>query len=115
MDYMASQTPLSMGFPRQGYWSGLPFPPPEYLSDLGIEPTSLASPALSGGFFTTSATLFRFKSYERNEVVRVILSFLFNRYTGARKVKRATLGHRVLHAKATTLVRCSALYMPLPG
>ena len=44
------QVPLSMGFPRQEYWSGLPFPPPGNLPNLGIEP---ASPALAGGFFTT--------------------------------------------------------------
>ena len=42
-----------MGFPRQEYWSGLPFPSPGDLPDPGIEPTSLASPALAGGFFTT--------------------------------------------------------------
>ena len=35
-------------------WSGLPFPPPRDLPDPGIEPTSLASPALPGGFFNTS-------------------------------------------------------------
>ena len=40
-----------MGFPRQEYWSGLPFPSPGDLPDLGIKP---ASPALAGGFFTTS-------------------------------------------------------------
>ena len=40
------QAPLSMDFPRQEYWSGLPCPPPEYLPDLGIEPMSPASPAL---------------------------------------------------------------------
>ena len=34
------QTPLSMGFPRQEYWSGLPFPSPGALSDPGIEPAS---------------------------------------------------------------------------
>ena len=39
-----------MGFSRQEYWSELPFPSPEDLSDSGIEPTS---PALAGGFFTT--------------------------------------------------------------
>ena len=39
------QTPLSMGFPRQEYQSGLPFPSPGDLPDLGIEP---ASPALAG-------------------------------------------------------------------
>ena len=50
------QAPLSVGFSRQEYCSTLPVPPPEDLSDPGIEPTSLASPASSGGFFTTSAT-----------------------------------------------------------
>ena len=43
-------TPLSMGFPRQKYWSGLPFPSPEDLPDPGIEPMSLA---LAGIFFIT--------------------------------------------------------------
>ena len=43
-------TPLFMGFSRQGYWSGLPFPSPEDLPDPGIE---LEPPALAGGFFTT--------------------------------------------------------------
>ena len=47
------QAPLSTGFPRQEYWSGLPFPPPEDFPTLGIEPPSAASPALAGGFFTT--------------------------------------------------------------
>ena len=44
------QASLSMGFPRQEYWSGLPFPSPGDLPDLGIK---LMSPALKGGFFTT--------------------------------------------------------------
>ena len=51
---VAHQAPLSMRFPRQEYWSGLPFPSPGDLPDLEIEPTSLASPALPGGFFTTA-------------------------------------------------------------
>ena len=42
------QAPLSMGFPRQEYWSGLPCPPPGRLLDPGIEPASLMSPALAG-------------------------------------------------------------------
>ena len=46
---VAHQTPLSMGFPRQEYWSGLPFPPPGDIPEPGIEPMS---PALAGGFFT---------------------------------------------------------------
>ena len=49
----AYQTPLSMGFPRQGYWNGLPFPPPGDLPDPGIEPKSPASPALAGRFLIT--------------------------------------------------------------
>ena len=44
-----------MGFPRQEYWSGLPFPPPGDLPNPGIEPVSLGSPALAGGVLTTSA------------------------------------------------------------
>ena len=46
----AHQAPLSMGFFRQEYWSGLPFPSPGDLANSGIEPTS---PALADGFFTT--------------------------------------------------------------
>ena len=53
---VAHQDPLSMGFPRQEYWSGLPFPPPGDLPNPGIELVSLTSPALAGRFFTTSAT-----------------------------------------------------------
>ena len=45
-----------MGFSRQEYWSGLPCPPPGDVPNPGIEPVSLMSPALAGGFFTTSAT-----------------------------------------------------------
>ena len=50
------QTPLSMGFSRQEYLTGLPCPPPGDLPDPGIEPVSLASPAVAGGFFITSTT-----------------------------------------------------------
>ena len=50
---VALQAPLSMGFSRQEYWSGLPFPPPGNLLNPGIEPKSLASPALASRFFTT--------------------------------------------------------------
>ena len=45
--------PLSMEFSRQEYWSGLRFPTPEDLPNPGIKCTTLASPALAGGFFTT--------------------------------------------------------------
>ena len=42
------------GIPRQECWSGLPFLTPGDLPNQGIKPTSLVSPALAGGFFTTS-------------------------------------------------------------
>ena len=60
---VACQTPLSLGFSRQEYWSGLPYPPPGYPPYPGIEPRSLMSPALAGGFFTTSATLVKHKMW----------------------------------------------------
>ena len=50
------QAPLFMEFSRQEYWSGWPSPLPGDLPNPGIEPTSLTSPALAAGFFTTSAT-----------------------------------------------------------
>ena len=53
---VAHQAPLSVGFPKQEYWSGLPFPTPVDFPNPGMEPTSLVSPALVGGFFTTSTT-----------------------------------------------------------
>ena len=48
---IACQASLSKGFPRQEYWSGLPFPPPGDLPDPGVEPRSAA---LAGGFFTNA-------------------------------------------------------------
>ena len=50
MDYIARQAPLSMGFPRQGYWSGLSFPSPEALPGPGVK---AASPVHAGSLFTT--------------------------------------------------------------
>ena len=43
---LAHKAPLSMGFSRQEYWSGLPCPSPEDLPDPGIELVSVKSPAL---------------------------------------------------------------------
>ena len=54
---VAHQAPLSMGFPRQEYYSGLPFPFPWDHPDPGMEPVSLTSLALAmGWFFTISVT-----------------------------------------------------------
>ena len=49
------QAPLSVGFSRQEYWSGLPFPSAGDLPSPGIEPASPVSPALAGRFFTTES------------------------------------------------------------
>ena len=65
------QTPLSMGFPRQEYWSGLPFPSPGDLPDPGIEPLS---PALAGGFITTSATREAQNNMEVPEKLKIALA-----------------------------------------
>ena len=62
------QAPLSMGFSRPEYWSGLPWPPPGDRTDLGIEPTSLMSPALASKFFTTNA------SWQALSVLHVLIS-----------------------------------------
>ena len=54
---VAHQAPLSMGFSRQEYRCGLPRPPPRYLPDPGIEPTSLTAPILTfsrEGVFSTA-------------------------------------------------------------
>ena len=50
---VAQQAPLCVGFPRQEYWSQLPFPPPGNLPSPGIKSTFPVSPALAGRFFTT--------------------------------------------------------------
>ena len=67
------QAPLSMGFSRQEYWSGLLYPSPWDPPNSGIEPVSLMSPALAGGFFTTSATWEAHRSQGRNLLVSLLL------------------------------------------
>ena len=53
---VARQAPLPMGFSRQEYWNGVPFPTLEDLPDPGIESTTCLSPTFEGKFFATSAT-----------------------------------------------------------
>ena len=55
---VAYQAPLSMRLPRQEYWNGWPFLSPEDLPHWGLKPTSLAPPALAGGFFTTEPPVY---------------------------------------------------------
>jgi len=81
---VAHQTPLSIGLPRQEYWSRLPCHPPGDLPDPGIEFASLISPALAGGFFTTSATWEAHQSHyaelkrqDTKECIYTVLSHLY--------------------------------------
>ena len=53
---VSHQALLSMGFFRQEYYSGLPFPSPSDLPNLGIEPASPVTPSLAGRFFTTKSS-----------------------------------------------------------
>ena len=56
----ACQAPLSTGFSRQEYWSGLPYLSPGDLPNPGIKPTSLTSPALVGRFLSQNSDLYTF-------------------------------------------------------
>ena len=71
------QAPLSMGFSRQEYWSGLPFPSPGDLPDPGIKPASLKSPTLAGGFFTTTHLGSTFRILFHTSFIVLFFSFRF--------------------------------------
>ena len=80
----ARQAPLSLGFSRQGYWSGLSCSSPGDLPDPRVKPESLTSPDLAGGFSTTKATwgnpqMFEYFDFalEADEVDRIQLPLTF--------------------------------------
>ena len=75
-----------MGFCSQEYWNRLPCPPPGDLPDPGIKPTSLMSPALADGFFTTSATWEAQVSAESESEVTQSCPILCDPWTIAYKV-----------------------------
>ena len=74
---VACQAPLSMGFCRQEYWSGLPFLSPGHLPDPGIEPASHVSPALAGEFFTTAPPGKHIGMYRRLKTIILLLNLQF--------------------------------------
>ena len=80
---VAHQAPLSMGILKARYWSGLPSPSPGDLPNPGVKPTSLKSPALTGRFFTTSATC------EAHKTCMVISKSHCDVYTFERKFLKA--------------------------
>ena len=74
------QAPLSMGFPRQEYWNGLPFPSLVELPDSGIEPLP---PALAGRFFTTEPLgkpSFKVSSPKYPVIIAVVLTYVHNSF-----------------------------------
>ena len=75
---IAHQAPLSLGFPWQEYWSGMPCPPPGDLPDPWIEPVSLKSPALAGRLFTTSTTWEAHSPSLLTSFFKSICSFVFH-------------------------------------
>ena len=91
----ACQAPLSMGFSREEHWSRLLCPPPGNLPHPEIEPVSLESPAVAGGFFTTSATCLRGQCKEIEENNRM------GKTRGLIKKIRDTKG--TFHAKMGTI------------
>ena len=80
---VAHQAPLSMGFSRQTYQSGLPFPSPGHLPDPGIK---TASPALAGGLFVTRAP--------RKPLIWYPLVLFTQEYIDELSVLRNTLAHK---------------------
>ena len=99
---VAHQAPLSTGFPRQEYWSGLQCPPPGDLLDPldpGITPVSLASPALAGEFFITEPpgkllfVLRLLRSKSPRGSVDVTWGFVLDR-SGAHSVLLSCTAHR---------------------
>ena len=74
---VACQTPLSMGFCRQEYWSGLPFPSPGGLPNPWTKHMFLKPPELGGRFFTTSTTCTVYGKYTLGRSNWIFLSLPF--------------------------------------
>ena len=83
---------LSLGFSKQEFWSGLPFPPPRYLPHPEIEPTSLVYPTLAGRFFTTSITRHRSVIISGHQFPHL--------YTGAAMKILSHFGYLLLYSKS---------------
>ena len=110
MDCIACQAPLSMGFSRQEYWSGLPCPPPGDFPNPGMEPASLMSPTLAGRFFTTSTT---WEAPDPELVISVLTPRWASKVSHRKQALRST---GLDFASDLTLLSClpKALSMPLP-
>ena len=97
--YVPSVVSDSLRFYRHEYWSGLPSPPPGNLPKPGIEPTSPASPALAGSFFTTQVLInliiyfyVLVKILQRNNTNRISIDIQKEIYFGG-------LSHAIMEAQ----------------
>ena len=95
------QAPLSMGFSRQEYCSGLPCPPPGDLLHPGI--MSLVSPSLADGFFTTSATWEAQSTGDQFSSVAQLCPTLCDPMTPARQASLSITNSQSPQAKAKDL------------
>ena len=82
---VAHQAPLSLEFSRQEYWNGLTFPPPGDIPDTQVEPASLVSPAVTGGFFTIAG--------DYNLIFLKILKGKIMTHTNIKSTQRFPLSH----------------------
>ena len=94
---VACQAPLSMGFSRQEYWSGLPFPPPGDLPDLTLEPMSPASSALQLNFFPTEAMRKPILSLSLNNLCRLSLDLARNKLDCSVKLSENSVSRNWKH------------------
>ena len=88
---------LSMGFSRQEYWNGLQCTPPRDLPDPGIKPMSLMSPALAGGFFTTTITWEALIWDQISDYIFFITLAYKEKYWGTTKLKLSLRSKILLH------------------
>ena len=115
---VACQAPLSIGFSRQEYWSGLPFPSPGDLPKPGVKPVSLTLPASSTGFFTTSST-WEFPYKYIYSLILTVMLWTGNHYSHSRDEEtkkrssyRIPQGHTDIISPRARLALSSGLWTP---
>ena len=90
---VAHQAPLSMVLFKQEYWSRLPLPTSWDLPDPGVEPVSLVSPSLAGGFLTTSAAWVRYIFFIYTLLTQAIYTFKIKQIHSIVKILPKHLSH----------------------
>ena len=115
------QSPLSMEFSRQEYWNRLPFPSPGDLPNPGMDLIFLMSPALVGGFFTTSTTWEALKMTCPGTIFFFFLSFISLVLNSGGRIVLLSKRFPILHLfipppplkllAATEFVRCYGFFL----